>query len=82
MDEAIVILLLILMLVIIPIAVTSNIENNDCIYECVDYNGNIVYCTDAYVSKAGMFGILEDGTKTTLRSYKKVLKEGGYVNGL
>ena len=51
------------------------VDCNKYIYECTDYKGYIVYCTDAYISKGGIFGYTEDGTKIQLTSYKRVLKE-------
>ena len=53
---------------------TIDYENKTMIYECTDSQGNLVYCTSAYTSKGGMFGITEDGTHITLTSYKHILK--------
>ena len=50
-------------------------ENQKYIYECTDYKGDIIYCTDAYIYKGGMFGTREDGTKTTITTYRQILKE-------
>ena len=44
------------------------------IYECTDSQGNLVYCTSAYTSKGGMFGITEDSTHIVLTSYKQIPK--------
>jgi hypothetical protein len=42
------------------------------IYECTDFQGNLVYCTSAYTDRGGMFGTTEDGTRIVLTSYKKI----------
>lgn len=49
-------------------------EAETMIYECTDFQGNLVYCTSAYTSKGGMFGTTEDGTHITITSYKKIPK--------
>ena len=49
-------------------------ENKTMIYECTDFQGNLVYCTSAYTSKGGMFGTTEDGTRIALTSYKLIPK--------
>lgn len=49
-------------------------EQETMIYECTDYQGNIVYCTSAYTSEGGIFGITEDGTHIVLTSYKQIPK--------
>jgi len=50
------------------------IEAEKMIYECTDFQGNLVYCTSAYTSRGGMFGTTEDGTRITLTSYKQIPK--------
>ena len=50
-------------------------ENQEYIYECTDYKGDLIYCKSAYTSKGGMFGITEDGTKIVITSYKSILEE-------
>lgn len=49
-------------------------EQETTIYECIDFHGNLVYCTSAYTSKGGMFGTTEDGTRIVLTSYKRIPK--------
>lgn len=60
---------------IIIIALDLTIEAKTMIYECTDFQGNLVYCTSVFISKGSMFGITEDGTKVLLTSHKKILKE-------
>ena len=59
---------------IIIIALDLTIEAETTIYECTDCQGNLVYCTHAYTSRGGMFGITEDGKHITLTSYKQIPK--------
>lgn len=61
-------------LIIGSIIFGANYDSN-FIYKCTDTKGNIIYCIDAYISRGGMFGTMEDGTKVTITSYKLVERE-------
>lgn len=60
---------------IIGIIIFGATYDSDFIYKCTDTKGNIIYCIDAYTSKGGMFGTMEDGTRVTITSYKLVERE-------
>lgn len=65
----------ILVVFIIGIIIFGATYESDFIYKCTDTKGNIIYCIDAYTSKGGMFGTMEDGTRVTITSYKLVERE-------
>lgn len=50
-------------------------ENSKYIYECTDNAGNIIYCNTYYIDKGNAWGILEDGTRISITSYKPIAKE-------
>lgn len=50
-------------------------EDSEYIYKCTDTQGNTIYCINAYTNKGGMFGIMKDGTKVAITSYKQINKE-------
>lgn len=62
----------ILLLIVVLILFINN--EQEYIYECTDYKGNVIYCTTAYTERGGMFGYTEDGTFITITSYKRILK--------
>lgn len=67
-------LLFIGILIISGIFVATS-ENQDYIYECTDYKGDLIYCKRANWTKGGMFGTTEDGRTILITSYKRILKE-------
>ena len=54
--------------------VIIKVPSEGYIYECTDFQGNLVYCVSAYTDKGGMFGTTEDGTHIALTSYKQIPK--------
>ena len=72
MKNFITLIIFIIILVVVVISIPN--DTTEYIYECTDYQGNIIYCNKAYESKGGMFGIMEDGTKLVITSYKEVEK--------
>ena len=66
---------ILLVVFVVGILIFGVIDDSKYIYKCTDTQGRTIYCTSAYTSKGGMFGIMEDGTKVTITSYKQVRKE-------
>ena len=58
--------------ILLIIYVILEVPEEGYIYECTDTQGNLVYCTYAYIGKGGMFGTTEDGTHITLTNYKRI----------
>ena len=69
------ILMILFIVLILGLFTWYCIDESKYIYKCTDTQGNIVYCVNAYTSRGGMIGTTEDGTKLTITSYKRVLKE-------
>lgn len=67
----VIIAIIIILLIIYAII---EVPSEGYIYECTDFQGNLVYCVHAYTSKGGMFGTTEDGTRIALTSYKRIPK--------
>lgn len=70
-----IILGILLVAFIVGMLIFGVIDSSKYIYECTDTQGNTIYCTNAYIGKGGMFGIMEDGTRVTITSYKLVERE-------
>lgn len=69
------ILIILFIVLILGLFTWCCIDESKYIYKCTDTQGNIVYCVNAHTYRGGMIGTTEDGTKLTITSYKRVLKE-------
>ena len=65
----------ILVAFLVGITIYGATYDSNYIYRCTDTQGNTIYCVDAYTSRGGMFGTMEDGTRVTITSYKLIEKE-------
>lgn len=74
-DKVDIILGILLVAFIVGILIFGVTDRSKHIYECTDTQGNTIYCIDAYTSKGGMFGTMEDGTRVVITSYKPVERE-------
>ncbi len=68
--------ILMVLLFILIIVVAIILDNGDnYIYECSDYDSNIVYCKDVRIGYSGAWGEMKDGTSIAITSYKKINKK-------
>lgn len=74
-DKIDIVLGILLVVFIVGMLIFGVIDSSKYIYKCKDTQGNTIYCTRAETSKGGMFGIMEDGTRVTITSYKLVERE-------
>lgn len=74
------ILFILLFIVLIAGIFLIPIDEQNYIYKCTDTQGNVIYCTNARTTKGGMFGTMEDGTKVTITSYKRVRIKGADID--
>lgn len=74
------ILFILFFIVLVAALIFIPIDKQNYIYKCTDTQGNVIYCINARETKGGMFGTMEDGTKVTITSYKRVNKEGADID--
>lgn len=74
------ILFILLFIVLIAGIFLIPIDEQNYIYKCTDTQGNVIYCINARETKGGMFGTMEDGTKVTITSYKRVRIKGADID--
>lgn len=74
------IMFILLLIILIVVLIFIPIDEQNYIYKCTDTQGNVIYCINARTTKGGMFGIMEDGTKVTITSYKRVNIEGADID--
>lgn len=78
--SAVILILLLILAVFIIASEIAGIVSEKYFYECTDIQGNLIYCTYAYTSKSGMYGVMEDGTYIAITSYKRLDKEGADID--
>ncbi len=71
-DDVIEIILIILLFIVMAIMVSIiTYDSDNYIYECTNYEQNVIYCRSVRVEKGNAWGEMEDGTNIAITSYKK-----------